>query len=131
MEASAPLIRRNACIDRVAGNSRTTAGDARLRQCLRLRGNVAVSPSDQPGRRSWQTRWTQNPMIARLCGFESSAGKFNLSVERSALSLGDSVCKPTKMSKQFAGDIHKLLGSVPACTLYGCSSNQCDSVLLG
>ena len=29
---------------------------------------VSIFPS--PAWRNWQTRWTQNPVIARSCGFE-------------------------------------------------------------
>ena len=38
--------------------------------CLPHRQNVYVPSSDAPAWRNWQTRWTQNPVIARSCGFE-------------------------------------------------------------
>jgi hypothetical protein len=37
---------------------------------LRARYPVRNGSLRQPAWRNWQTRWTQNPVIARSCGFE-------------------------------------------------------------
>jgi hypothetical protein len=37
---------------------------------LRLRDPVRNGSLRQPAWRNWQTRWTQNPVLARVCGFE-------------------------------------------------------------
>ena len=36
--------------------------------------SVASDPLERPAWRNWQTRWTQNPVLARVCGFDPSAG---------------------------------------------------------
>jgi hypothetical protein len=37
---------------------------------LRARYPMRNGSLRQPAWRNWQTRWTQNPVIARSCGFE-------------------------------------------------------------
>ena len=40
----------------------------------RTRPPVALPCGRPPGWRNWSTRWTQNPLPARACGFESRPG---------------------------------------------------------
>src|SRR5262249_52486236 len=48
-----------------------------------VRGGRIVHSFKKPAWRNWQTRWTQNPVIARSCGFEPLRRQtFSLSVER-------------------------------------------------
>ena len=42
----------------------------------------------QPAWRNWQTRWTQNPVIARSCGFEPLRRQTSCKVRRWAFDVG-------------------------------------------
>src|SRR5438876_952652 len=57
----------------------TTAKSAASRcRCKRLSfaPEIVVSQFASPAWRNWQTRWTQNPVIARSCGFEPLRRQF-------------------------------------------------------
>src|SRR5438034_1190453 len=55
-----------------------------VRKRLSFGADFVASEFPAPAWRNWQTRWTQNPVIARSCGFEPLRRHARLQFQRDA-----------------------------------------------